>query len=201
MSAQKKINKLIQQQHRKKMSTRFACGVCYRNYKSNDSLDKHIFKYHSGMKTLICEICNKTFSTETLFLRHLKYHSEKPYACEKCHYRFTDETKLREHLDRHSGDLLHECEMCNRKCKTKQDLMLHKYSHERKRKVVVKAETDNVTYSQFIRKNCNTYLKRPKNAPSENPYVCEICSSSYETNADLMIHKPIHKQGRIKSET
>lgn len=199
-ASKKYLNKHMRQRHRMSKFKPFPCGICYRNCRSKDSLDNHMYKYHSGMKTLTCEICNKNFSHESLFMRHLKYHSEKPYGCEKCCYRFTDESKLREHLERHSGEFLHVCEVCNRKCKTKQDLMIHKYAHEGKRKVVVKAETDNATYSQLMRKNSNTYVKRTKNAPDENPYVCEICNKGCKTNADLMIHKHIHEEVRVKIE-
>lgn len=179
----------------------FQCEVCNKNYAKKIYLNKHMQYLHSRMRTFTCKICNKKFSEESLLKRHVKYHSEKPYGCEKCHYRFADETKLREHLERHSEECLHVCEVCNRKCKTKQDLTIHKYSHGGKRKIVVKAETaDAVTYSQLMRKNSNTYVKRTKNAPEDNPYVCEICNTGCKTNADLMIHKDIHNV-RVKSET
>ncbi|GLG94714.1 Protein suppressor of hairy wing, partial [Gryllus bimaculatus] len=75
-----------------------------------------------------CQMCNKKFSSEYLYEKHLNEHifQEKPNECKKCGRRFKNEVALNIHKKRHVNIA---CTTCNMHFLNDTDLLLHIKEH------------------------------------------------------------------------
>jgi len=97
----------------------------------------------------ICQICGMKFKNNSSLIKHIRVHSgEKPYLCssEGCKKSFSQATNLMRHLRTHMGIKRFECEICQRKFTSKENMKSHVRVHE--------AGHKNEKIQCFIR-NCN----------------------------------------------
>lgn len=65
--------------------------------------------------TLICHICQKTFSFQRMLNRHMKCHSEvKRHLCDYCGKGFNDTFDLKRHVRTHTGVRPYKCGICEK---------------------------------------------------------------------------------------
>ncbi|KAJ1528773.1 hypothetical protein ONE63_007158 [Megalurothrips usitatus] len=60
-----------------------------------------------------CAICNKSFTFQQSYHKHLLYHSdEKPHSCNECGRAFKELSTLHNHQRIHTGEKPWACETC-----------------------------------------------------------------------------------------
>jgi KRAB domain-containing zinc finger protein len=85
---------------------------------------------HTGIKLLTCEVCGKSYGTETLLKKHRKTHEERVHACDKCGKVFTFISALRSHVEIiHFNIRKHVCDQCGKAFTASGDLKIHKLKH------------------------------------------------------------------------
>ncbi|KAG0688530.1 hypothetical protein C6P40_000849 [Pichia californica] len=73
----------------------YKCDLCGKNFKTSSSLTIHL-RIHSGDKPMVCKICGKRFNESSNLNKHMKIHFRK-YKCELCLKSFDTETKYKRH--------------------------------------------------------------------------------------------------------
>lgn len=62
-----------------------------------------------------CSLCNKSFTFQQSYHKHMLYHSsEKPYSCNECGRAFKELSTLQNHARIHSGERPFTCETCGK---------------------------------------------------------------------------------------
>ena len=89
-------------------------------------------KTHGNSVEFKCDVCSKSFSTNSAFKIHYRTHAgEKPFACRVCDKRFKQKWNLTQHEAIHSEVKHFKCTICadERYFKTKSGLINHMVYH------------------------------------------------------------------------
>ena len=137
----------------------FNCNECaLGKYKSKESLERHVFKCHSGLvykcdfcdftsstpqakrlhlasmhlaKTLKCDHCDKMFSKEYRLRAHnrIAHENVKNKQCPHCDEAFKDHRAFEAHVNRHTDNRPYGCETCGKTYLAKGQLAVHAKCH------------------------------------------------------------------------
>ena len=75
--------------------------------------------------------CNKSFSSRTNMLRHIRtaHDKSRPYQCQECHSFWPTPSELKAHIASHSNEKCYRCESCKIDYKTSSNLHKHMRTH------------------------------------------------------------------------
>ncbi|XP_065072991.1 zinc finger protein 502-like [Ochlerotatus camptorhynchus] len=170
------------------------CEICGKSY---PFLKKHIQSVHSEDKPS-CNICGKTFTTNTSLERHMLLHTnEKPYSCDKCEASFRRLLLLKQHVQKvHEGKNPHTCVECNQEFNSPCGLYTHKrtvhlnktaYNTASVQVRCILCNERNASVSDLVQ-----HIQR-SHGNEIYPYAkCAHCPRSFITMAQLAAHKEIH---------
>jgi len=106
------------------------CILCGKTYTSKNGLTYHM-NLHRGVCSYKCQLCFKNFKSSSTLQRHISsvHEGRKPFKCKFCHKRFHQRSNLNKHLDSHYGTRKFKCRLCSKaffqKCHLKSHLTAH----------------------------------------------------------------------------
>lgn len=116
-----------------------SCFKCNKYYWDIEKLTEHVRNHktlqNQGDLPLLCDVCGRTYESETLLRTHLNIHlraEEKPtFECFMCQKRFAMKMSLVTHMTQHSANEVekHQCNICKRWCARKDTLKRHILTH------------------------------------------------------------------------
>ncbi|VEN41654.1 unnamed protein product [Callosobruchus maculatus] len=189
--------------------TPFECKDCFKRFRHQSSLKRHVEVVHEGLKPFKCEICGKDFATLQRVTEHTHIHTgERPYSCKYCGLTFKKHSTKHAHEIRHrvkNGELPPscgptkryprkppkdpselECSLCSKKFTTKQAAKLHQRIH-----LGEKSFLCNVCGKGFLRKNHLEVHSRIHTG--ERPYECTACGKRFRQPGCYRDHMSIHE--------
>ena len=101
------------------------CEICQKSFSTMYYFRHHQY-LHSGETPYVCEICNKGFHRKQQLKCHQYSHSgKKPFSCDVCGKAFVRRDILQEHVRIHTGEKPFMCDVCYRRFTQRQHLKYH----------------------------------------------------------------------------
>ncbi|CAG5000448.1 unnamed protein product [Parnassius apollo] len=100
----------------------FPCPQCGKRFQWRGNLLRHLHSHAARAKgELVCEPCNRTFSSIATYQQHMKIskkhvsENDFKYMCSDCGKRFANKTRLKDHVDwEHLKNYVHKCGVCQK---------------------------------------------------------------------------------------
>lgn len=109
----------------------FACDECDKSFKYSWYLSAHREYVHLGIRTHVCEHCDKNFFSAQGLKQHAIVHSgDHPFTCDQCDKTFTQVGSLTYHKKSiHQQIRTHSCSQCPKRFFLAKDLASHVLTH------------------------------------------------------------------------
>ena len=190
----------------------------------DDSITNKLIYVHDELKRnrnekLMCQLCRKSFKTESYMKSHLLTHTgEKPYKCSDCGKQFRYNDSLKAHMRDHTGDKF-KCQYksCDKEFNRLRDLKDHENVHQGHKNVMEFTFACSICDAKFLRKKqlsnhmeihrytvepcgvCGKVLKNlaclrshMRNHTTQKNFSCGTCGKAFKRNFDLTVHLRIH---------
>ena len=151
------------------------CDQCERVYPLLTQLKQHKMSAHTAneLKRFQCKRCNKGFSQQKDYQRHMETHDGAPKAvkkrvCDICGTE-TNERTYRHHLNRMHGKVSLKCEECDMTFKHSSALLEHK-------KTVHTFTTCELCGDQVRVRQMKLHKLQKHTDMKDMPYICNVCS-------------------------
>ncbi|XP_072235297.1 uncharacterized protein [Leuresthes tenuis] len=192
----------------------FTCSRCDKVFESAKERDAHRLQHR--LPDLTCSVCEQTFSSQTLLLRHLQTHSvegaELCYSCRFCDQSFPGVTQLRIHQRTHTFRS-YRCDQCNKTYGSLAGLQSHRASHSSESRFLCPQCGKRFKTRDGLEGHLRTHTgERPYRCPycpkdftalaglnvhvrrhtGERPYVCTVCGKGWPSGGDLQKHMRTH---------
>ncbi|XP_019526588.3 zinc finger protein 425 [Aedes albopictus] len=159
----------------------FECEVCFRRFKTRQSMKVHQYRMFKGKK-FICALCGKAFKEKAFLRDHENSHRrEKPYECPKCDARFSIKGSYDAHVRLHDAKEEFKCEYCGRGFRTKSLLKGHLTVHSEDRPFKCHLCPITFTQQRLLDSHIEFHL-------GNKPFKCQQCPASYRYQRDLRGH-------------
>ncbi|XP_075333372.1 uncharacterized protein LOC142391483 isoform X2 [Odontesthes bonariensis] len=192
----------------------FTCSRCDKVFDSAKERDAHRLQHR--LPDLTCSVCEQTFGSQTLLLRHLQTHSvegtELRYSCRFCDQTFPGVTQLRIHQRTHTFRS-YQCEQCSKTYGSLTGLQSHRASHSSESRFLCPQCGKRFKTRDGLEGHLRTHTgERPYRCPycpkdftalaglnvhvrrhtGERPYVCAVCGKGWPSGGDLQKHMRTH---------
>ncbi|XP_054722815.1 gastrula zinc finger protein XlCGF8.2DB-like [Uloborus diversus] len=179
-------NQVCQKENKKRGTVRErsnVCELCDKSFSTEEKFQEH-YLIHSGIKPHVCEICLKGFANKSNLQRHRLTHSaEKPFTCEVCSKGFADKYTFQMHKSIHFGEK-HVCDICYREFTQKSNLKRHYTNHSEYR-----PHGCGLCGKRFTDKyTLETHLA----IHTGEKYVCDVCFQGFTQKSNLKRHYMLH---------
>jgi len=189
---EKKYNLHLLVRHRKNQSE-FACDLCQKVMKTEDSLKKHVRFTCLNERPVSCHICEKPFIDNKSVRIHVQsvHMKEKPHLCPSCGKGFGTPISLKSHRENvHEKLKKYTCKVCGKTFGNQGNLYVHNQRHHER--------------YNFFCDTCGKQFCRPfelrrhmavKHGEGEMPYPCDQCEKKFFEPKELRSHIAITHQG------
>lgn len=142
----------------------------------------------------ICDICAKTFVSESNLRIHMGNHRDTPkpkVQCDICQLWYKNIETLRSHKRIHRDTTEYICVTCNKHCATKSSLSAHvRYVH-------IKVEKFECTIcSKKFRRNLELREHMARHN-GQSLYQCQFCPKSFITSSNYFSHRKSKHSDKI----
>ncbi|XP_068960987.1 PR domain zinc finger protein 5 isoform X2 [Petaurus breviceps papuanus] len=177
------------EQHREacRGDPQFVCKAegCGKRFRSKDALKKHKENIHVGnsRKRLMCTVCSKKCSSSSTLQEHRKVH--EIFECQECNKKFITPNQLKRHMITHSEKRPYNCEVCNKSFKRIDQVAAHKIIHSEDKPYKCK-----LCGKGFAHRN--VYKNHKKTHTGEKEKICPYCGQKFASNGTLRVHIRSH---------
>ncbi|XP_022823768.1 zinc finger protein 665 isoform X2 [Spodoptera litura] len=106
--------------------TPYACAQCNKTFTFQQSYHKHLL-YHNDEKPHTCTYCGRAFKELSTLHNHQRIHTgEKPFSCETCGKCFRQRVSYLVHRRIHTGVMPYKCTACQKSFRYKVSQRTHK---------------------------------------------------------------------------
>ncbi|XP_037025408.1 zinc finger protein 501-like [Bradysia coprophila] len=197
---------------------------CDRVYNAQDSLRKHIKRFHLGEapppvnRKLICDQCGRSFKNGFSLKEHSYSHSGiTPFACNICPKKFISNYKLKIHTMRHMNVKPFECPTCGLRKTTNKELKAHLNFHSKEITYPCKecprvfpsysavnrhVRIHHRNHKPYICPHCERAFAKAETMKNhvmthtgEKPFSCSVCGHRFIQSVALKAHMKVHEKG------
>lgn len=170
------------------------CDICGKWFKFKCNALRHR-EIHFDEKRFKCSVCNMKFRHSSSLKRHMTSHQEKldkMYVCEQCGRSFKLKQTLVQHHRVHVKQSFLKCEYCFKEFRTYKGKKYHilKYHPEK---------ANNFGWKSYDCETCGKQMssqtehdEHQKTHDETRLYSCTVCSSRWETIAQMKAHLKSH---------
>ncbi|XP_076389684.1 uncharacterized protein LOC100882515 isoform X9 [Megachile rotundata] len=170
----------------------YTCDICQTTFEQKSKILRHITSKHSFHRPFKCQTCDKTFKYKCDLKAHKLVHQEVDssllHCCDKCDYRTKTKNNLKSHyIRRHTDDYKFACEHCGKRFKMEWDLKFHVGTHSNSQHMCD-------VCGKFYTSNYSLYKHRKVAHLNEYKFQCSVCNKRLLTQENLDNHMQQHSR-------
>nr|XP_031846104.1 gastrula zinc finger protein XlCGF46.1-like [Nomia melanderi] len=170
----------------------YTCDICQTVFEQKSKILRHITSKHSFHRPFKCAACDKTFKYKCDLKAHRLVHqdidSSLLHCCDKCDYRTKTKNNLKSHyIRRHTDDYKFACEHCGKRFKMEWDLKFHIGTHGASQHMCD-------VCGKFYTSNYSLYKHRKVAHLNEYKFQCNVCNKRLLTQENLDNHMKQHSR-------
>ncbi|CAG2110913.1 unnamed protein product [Medioppia subpectinata] len=185
----------------------FVCHYsgCDKRFREREYLLAHIRITHTKERPFGCDVCHKTFPTQSRLKTHQRLHTDtaKPFVCSwvGCDSAFRTNQQLSNHMQSHEQLRQYACDECDSRFNQKRSLQAHKNTvHSTARPYTCDWPACEATYKDLnmLKRHKETHLGQHKRQHTL-PFVCSwpACDRRFPSNNRLQDHMNAHQGLRV----
>lgn len=168
----------------------YTCDICQTIFEQKSKILRHILSKHSFHRPFKCNACGKSFKYKCDLKAHRLIHQELDssllHCCDKCDYRTKTKNNLKSHyIRRHTDDYKFACEHCGKRFKMEWDLKFHVGTHGTSQHMCD-------ICGKFYTSDYSLYKHRKVAHLNEYKFQCDVCNKRLLTQENLDNHMRQH---------
>ncbi|XP_047348505.1 zinc finger protein 37-like isoform X10 [Vespa velutina] len=176
--------------YKKRNDGNYTCDICQTIFKQKSKILRHIMSKHSFHRPFKCNACGKSFKYKCDLKAHRLIHQDLDtsllHCCDKCDYRTKTKNNLKSHyIRRHTDDYKFACEHCGKRFKMEWDLKFHIGTHSSSRHMCD-------ICGKFYTSDYSLYKHRKVAHLNEYNFQCDVCNKRLLTQENLNNHMRQH---------
>lgn len=176
----------------KKLNDRYTCDICQASFEQKNKMLRHLRGKHSFHRPFQCSTCSKAFKYKCDLKAHRLVHqdidSSLLHCCDKCDYRSKTKNNLKSHyIRKHTNDYKFSCEHCGKQFKMEWDLKFHIGTHGTSQHMCD-------ICGKFYTSDYSLYKHRKVTHINEYKFQCAICNKRLLTKENLDNHMLQHNK-------
>ncbi|XP_061381930.1 zinc finger protein 16-like [Danaus plexippus] len=182
----------------------FPCNQCDKRFLWRGNLLRHLQSHLAKAKgDLVCEPCNRTFSSIATYQQHMKIskkhatENDFKFMCSDCGKRFPTKSRLRDHINwEHLKNYVYTCDECQKVFKTSNSVYLHKQAVHRKDVIEHLCDHCGKPFPNGAKLRAHIL-----GAHGVSEHACGRCGASFAWHSCLSRHvRQKHRGGRVNGD-